>query len=74
MLSTGAISDAIGLGIAGLYTLAGQAHFTARITPGLAANIEQMTPNTHRAFSFLGIDYITVCFLIGPQYLDHDLR
>lgn len=62
MLSIDSISDAIGLAIAGLYSLAGQAHFTARITPGLAESIEKMTPNSHRAFWFLGIEYLTVRF------------
>jgi hypothetical protein len=60
MLSTETISDAIGLFFACLYTAFGQAHFTARITPGIAELVEQMTPNTHRAFSFLGLDYLTV--------------
>lgn len=54
------ISDAAGLLVASLYTLAGQAHFTNRLTPGLAANIEAMTPNSHAAFWFLGLSYTNV--------------
>jgi hypothetical protein len=60
MVSTVTISDAISLLVAALYTVAGQAHFTARITPQVAETIEQMTPNSHRAFWFLGFDYVTV--------------
>ncbi|KAH8651417.1 hypothetical protein BX600DRAFT_473528 [Xylariales sp. PMI_506] len=54
MFTVDSIGDAIAVGIAVLYTLAGQAHFTARFTPDLARNIEQMTPNSHRAFWFIG--------------------
>lgn len=51
------LSDAIGLSIALLYTLAGQAHFTSRFTPGLAAQVDEMTPNSHQAFWFLHLTY-----------------
>lgn len=61
MFAAETLSDVVGIFIAALYTLAGQAHFTNRITPGLAANIETMTPNSHRAFWFLGLEYLTVC-------------
>lgn len=61
MFGAEALSDVVGIFIAGLYTLADQAHFTSRLTPGLAANIEIMTPNSHRAFWFLGLEYLTVC-------------
>jgi hypothetical protein len=54
------ISDAAGMLIAVLYTLAGQAHFTDRLTPGLAANVEHMTRNSYAAFRFLGMSYPTV--------------
>ena len=54
------LSDGIGLLIATLYTLAGQAHFTDRLTPGLAANVEKMTPNSYVAFSGLGMEYAPV--------------
>lgn len=57
MLSLATVSDVAGFVIATLYTLAGQAHFTARITPSLAAQIEEMTPNSHRAFRFLNVSY-----------------
>lgn len=51
------VGHAIGLSIAVLYTLAGQAHFTDRFTPGLAANVEKMTPRSHQAFWFLNLSY-----------------
>ncbi|KAK4555132.1 hypothetical protein LTR86_007898 [Recurvomyces mirabilis] len=51
------LGDAIGLLIAGLYTVAGQAHFTDRLTPDLASNIETMTQNTYVAFGGLGMNY-----------------
>jgi hypothetical protein len=51
------LGNAIGLGIAVLYTLAGQAHLTNKFTPGLAANIEEMTPRSHQAFWFLNLSY-----------------
>lgn len=51
------IGHAIGLLIAVLYTLAGQAHFTDRFTPTLAAQVEEMTPRSHRAFWFLNLSY-----------------
>lgn len=57
------ISDAIGLFIAVLYTIAGQAHYTSRFTPGMAATVDSMTPNTHRSLWFLGLDYETVSIL-----------
>jgi hypothetical protein len=56
------VGNALGFGIAILYTLAGQAHFTDRLTPGLAANIEEMTPRSHRAFWFLNLSYLQVRF------------
>lgn len=55
------ISDVAGLLIAVLYTVAGQAHFTGRITPELAENVEIMTQNSYDAFWFLGLDYLSVC-------------
>jgi hypothetical protein len=78
MLSAETISDVIGLLVAGLYTVAGQAHFTARITPGLAETVELMTPNTHRAIWFLGVDYLTVRHFfpslrpLGPNVTGND--
>ena len=57
------MSDGIGLLIAALYTLAGQAHFTTYLTPGLAEHVDEMTHNCHAAFWFLGIDYVSVCLL-----------
>jgi hypothetical protein len=59
---SGFISDAIGLGIAALYTIAGTAHFTDRFTPNLAQQIEAMTQNSAEAFWFLGLSYIRVSF------------
>ncbi|KAK3704251.1 hypothetical protein LTR37_013925 [Vermiconidia calcicola] len=59
------ISNAIALLISILYSLAGQAHFTSHLTPGLAANIEAMTPNSHAAFHFLGLEYTTIKRLFG---------
>jgi len=56
-----AAGHTIGILIAVLYTLAGQAHFTDRFTPGLAAQIDEMTPRSHRAFSFLKLSYSQVC-------------
>jgi hypothetical protein len=46
-----------GLSIACLYLYAGQAHFTSRLTPEFAENINAMTANSHRAFWFLGMDF-----------------
>lgn len=54
------ISDAAGLLIAVLYTLAGQAHFTDRFTPGLAQYVEATTRNSYPAFQILGLDYLSV--------------
>ncbi|KAK5165146.1 uncharacterized protein LTR77_009244 [Saxophila tyrrhenica] len=59
------LSDGIGLTIATLYSLAGQAHFTPRLTPGLAQNIEIMTHNSHAAFWFLGLDYLALRRIFG---------
>ena len=59
------LSDGIGLLIAALYTLAGQAHFTSRFTPALAANIEEMTPNSYKAFGGLGLDYLSFKYALG---------
>jgi hypothetical protein len=58
--STTLLSDAAGLLIAALYTVAGQAHFTDRFTPGLASHIETMTRNSYAAFWFLSLDYLSV--------------
>ena len=63
-IATG-ISNVIGLSIAVLYTLAGQAHYTDRFTPGLAHNVEQMTPNSHRAFWFFHLSYPQCKALFG---------
>lgn len=52
--------NGIGLLLASLYTVAGQAHFTDRLTPGLAQNINEMTHNTHKAFWFLGLNFQNV--------------
>ena len=57
MANSRTLGNAIGLFIAIFYALAGQAHFTNRFTPGLAANIEEMTPRSHRAFWFLNLTY-----------------
>jgi hypothetical protein len=57
------LSNIIALCIATLYIIAGQAHFTDRLTPGMAANINEMTPNSHRAFGFLGLDYEVVSII-----------
>lgn len=65
LVSRTTISDAAGLVIAALYTFAGQAHFTSRLTPGLAAQVEQMTPNSHKAFWFLHLNYITLKRVFG---------
>ena len=65
--STSLISDAAGVLIAMLYTLAGQAHFTDRITPDLASKIEAMTRNSYAAFWFLNLDYLSVRHT-GIQY------
>ncbi len=59
------ISNTIALLIFILYIMAGQAHFISRLTPGLAANIEAMTPNSHAAFHFLKLDYTTIKRLFG---------
>lgn len=61
---TSTLSDIAGLTIATLYTLAGQAHFTSKLTPGLAANIDVMTPNSYNAFGF-GTDYHTFKQVLG---------
>lgn len=53
-------SNLIGLTLAVLLTLASQAHFTDRLTPGLAAQVEEMTPRSHRAFWFLNLSYPNV--------------
>lgn len=54
-------STLIAYTVATLYILAGQAHFTASITPSLAATVEQMTPNAHAVFGApLGLSYQTV--------------
>ncbi|KAF2172246.1 hypothetical protein M409DRAFT_17483 [Zasmidium cellare ATCC 36951] len=57
--------NGIGLVLAGLYTVAGQAHFTNRLTPGLAANINEMTHNTHKAFWFLGLGFENLKMVLG---------
>lgn len=54
------VSDGTAYTIAALYTLAGQAHFTDRFTPGLAEDIEIMTRHSHAAFWFLHLEYATV--------------
>ncbi|KAF2794775.1 hypothetical protein K505DRAFT_416913 [Melanomma pulvis-pyrius CBS 109.77] len=59
------LGNAIGLFIAMLYTLAGQAHFTSRLTPDLATNIEEMTTRSHRAFWFLQLSYLQLKQLFG---------
>ncbi|KPI42504.1 uncharacterized protein AB675_9593 [Cyphellophora attinorum] len=59
------LSNAIALSIAILYTLAGQAHYTDRFTPDLAANVDTMTPNSHRAFWFLHLTYPQIQALFG---------
>lgn len=61
---TSTLSDAAGLLIATLYTIAGQAHFTSKLTPGMAAQIDTMTPNCHEAFGF-GTDYQTFKYVLG---------
>lgn len=55
-----ATGHAIALCIALLYILAGQAHFTSRLTPGLAAHVDEMTPRSHQAFWFLNLSYTQV--------------
>lgn len=54
-------STLLALCIATLYTIAGQAHFTARLTPKMAKTIDIMTPNSYEAFGRpLGLGYTTV--------------
>lgn len=55
----------LGFGIAVLYTIAGQAHFTSRFTPGMAATVEEMTPRSHEAFWFLRLSYEHVSVLFS---------
>ena len=59
------ISDSAGLLIAILYTVAGQAHFTYCLTPGLAAQIEEMTLNSYKAFWFFYLDYSHLKMIFG---------
>lgn len=59
------ISDVVGITIAILYTIAGQAHFTDRITSGMAAQIEAMTPNSHKALWFFHLSYTQIKTLFG---------
>ena len=54
------ISDGASLVIATLYTIAGQAHFTDRITPSFAAHVEEMTQNSQSAINIFEMDYLTV--------------
>lgn len=63
--STALFSNAIALSIAVLYTLAGQAHFTSRFTPGLAANVDKLTPNSHKALSFIPWTYPQCKAILG---------
>ena len=44
---------------------AGQAHFTSRLTPSLAALVEGMTSNTHRAFWFLHLIFAQLKHTLG---------
>ncbi|KAK4508094.1 hypothetical protein PRZ48_001832 [Zasmidium cellare] len=57
--------NGIGILLAGLYTVAGQAHFTDRLTPGLHQNIDEMTHNSHRAFWFLGLGFENLKMVFG---------
>ena len=52
----GTFRDALAIIICSLYIIAGQAHFTNSLTPGLAAQIETATWETYDAFT-LGLPY-----------------
>jgi hypothetical protein len=52
--------NVVGVILAALYTYAGQAHMTNRLTPEFAKQVDVMTHNSYRAFWFLGLDYHTV--------------
>jgi hypothetical protein len=63
------IGHIIGLGIAILYTLAGQAHFTDKLTPGLAATIDEMTPRSFKVLPTYGLSYDAVCTLSHSSFV-----
>ena len=59
------ISQSISFTLAGLYTVAGQAHFTDKFTPEFYQKIEQMTRKSYVAFEVFGLPYNQTKMILG---------
>ena len=56
--------------LAVFYVVAGQAHFTDRFTPGMAAQANEMTPNLQRALRLENvIDFDNVSVVTPPEIM-----